>query len=122
MVMLFAKVGSYDFSIVHDNVGGIVGDLFARDQYDRALRKRHHRPHNMFDHDDRDALLVELEQEQNDFVDFGIGQTRHGLVGDEQFGAGGDGARQLEFTQFDLSQSGRRLMGLVAQADVFKNQ
>src|ERR1019366_8471088 len=105
MVMLFAKVGSHDFSIVYDNVGGIVGDLFARDQDDRALRKRHHRPHNMFDHDDRDALLVELEQKRNDFVDFGIGQARHGLVGDEQFGAGGDGARQLKLAPFDLGQS-----------------
>src|SRR3990170_2134619 len=74
---LFPKVGGLHSLVVHDLLGRALGDLLARVQHGDPLREAHHRPHDVLDHDDRDAALVEREEDGQDGVHLGARQPGH---------------------------------------------
>src|SRR5262249_10603399 len=70
--MLLPKVGPLDFRIADHVRRQAVGDLPAGDQHDQALREAHHRPHDVLDQDDGDAVLVEPRQQHQDVLDLRV--------------------------------------------------
>src|SRR6185437_5029539 len=58
MVRLLAKVRPHHIGVAHDIHRVAVGDLASGHKHDKPLREVHHRAHDMFDQDDRDALFV----------------------------------------------------------------
>src|SRR5437899_2699623 len=103
---LLAKVGLLHGRVADDLVGRALGDPLAGIEDDDALREAHHRPHDVLDHDDRDALGVEPQQDGQDVVHLAAGEPGHGLVGDQQLGPGGHGAGQLQLAHLDLGEPG----------------
>src|SRR5689334_427849 len=117
MVKLLAKICPHDLRILDDVFRLAVGDLLAADQHDKSLREAHHRAHDVLDEDNRNAALIELLQKREDVVYFGVRQAGHRFVGDQQFGFGGDGARQLDLAHFDLRQVARHMTRFVVEPD-----
>src|SRR6266705_2229575 len=68
---LFAKIGPFDLRVAHDVLRQAVGDLLAGDEHDEPGREAHYRAHDVFDQDDRDALLVEAHEDGDDLLDLG---------------------------------------------------
>ncbi len=56
-------------------------------------------------------------EQREDLVDLRMRQAGHRLVGDEELGLGGQGARQFELAHLDLGQIARPAVGLVGEAD-----
>src|SRR4030095_7674183 len=100
--MLFAKVGLHDFHVVHDRLRRVVGDLAACNEHCDAIGELHDRAHDVLDHDDGHAVLLEPEQQREDVVGLGSRQSRHGFVRDEQHGFRRDRARELELAHVHL--------------------
>ena len=98
-----------------------VGDLPAGHQHGDALGELHHRVHDVLDHHDRHAGLVEAQQQGEDLVDLAGGQPGHRLVGDQQARMRRHGAGEFKFAQVDLGQRARALVGLPVQADLFQD-
>ncbi len=115
MVRLLAKVRLLHLGIADDHVGCSVRDLLAGYQHDQALGEFHHRAHDVLDHDDGDAALVEPDQQVDDIVDLRLRQPGHGFVGDQELRIGGHGTRQLELAHVDLGEVARQLLRLVSQ-------
>src|SRR5688572_30641532 len=102
MVSSSAKVGPLHVRVLHDRRGRPLADDRAGVEAHHALREAHHRLHDVLDHDDRDASCVQVEKDPQNLIDLGAGESGHRLVGDEQLGARGHGARELELAQFHL--------------------
>src|SRR5215471_459234 len=117
MVRLLAKIRPHDLGILYDVFRLAVGDLLAADQHDKALRELHDCAHDVLDEDDRNAALIELHQKREDVLDFGVRQTGHRFVGDQQFGLGGDSSRELELAHFDLGQVARHMARFMVEPD-----
>src|SRR5262245_16205457 len=115
--ILLAKIGLLDGRIAHDLRRSALGDSIARVEDHDPLREAHDRAHDVLDHDDRDPLLVQPEQDREDVVHLGAGESRHGLVGDQELRPRRHRAGQLELAHLDLGEAGRPKMSLVAQAD-----
>src|SRR5580704_5369243 len=117
MAMLLAKVGPFHGGIADDLVGRAVGDLDAGDQHHQPLREPHHGAHDVLDHDDGDAALVEGDQERHDVGDLDLAEARHGLVSDQEPRLRRHGAGELELAHLDLRQVAREPPGLVGEPD-----
>ncbi len=74
----------------------------------------------MLDHDDRDAVAIELEEQIEDLIDLAAGKTGHRLVRDEEHRTSSHGAGQLQPAQLDLAQLTRRSEGLAGQSHAFE--
>src|SRR6476469_3750552 len=117
MVRLLAKICPHHLGIPDDVFRFAVGDLLAADQHHEALREAHHRTHNVLDQNDRDSTLIELLQKGENVLDFRVRQAGHRFVGDQQFGLGGDGARELELAHLHLRQIARHMARLMIEPD-----
>src|SRR6185295_10431328 len=117
MVRLLAKICPHDLGVPDDVFRFAVGDLLAADQHDKSLREAHHRTHDVLDQNDRDSTLIELLQKSKDVLDFRMREAGHRFVGNQQFGLGGDGSRELEFAHFDLRQIARHMTRFVIEPD-----
>src|SRR3989442_10270065 len=115
--ILFAKVGLLHGRVAHDLVRRPLGDPLAGVEDDDALGEAHHRPHDVLDHDDRDPLRVEPEQDGQDVVHLRAGQPGHRLVGDQQLRPRRHGARELQLAHLDLREPGRLQMRLRLEPD-----
>ena len=70
--------------------------------------KAHHRLHDVLDHDDGDIFAAKPDQEIQHLVDFGAGQARHRLVGNQQLRMHRHRAGEFHLAQFHLAErSGR---------------
>src|SRR5713101_9759829 len=117
ILRLLAKIGPLHLGVADRLLRRSVGDLLAGNQHDEPRRKAHDRAHDVLDQDDRDALLVEAEQHNEDLLDLGGRQTGHRLVGKQQPRRAGNGAGQLELTHLDLGQIARQALRLVGEPD-----
>src|SRR5579875_922206 len=115
---LLAKIGPLHRRIADGLLRHSVGDLLPGQQHDEPGRKPHHRPHDMFDQDDRDAGFVEPEQHFEDLFDLRRRQPGHRLVGKQQARLGGDGAGKFELAHLDLGQIARQAARLVGKPDL----
>src|SRR6266567_995370 len=111
---LFAKVGFHDFGVARDRLRVAVGDLAPGDEHRDPLGEFHHRAHHVLDHDDRDAPLLQPEEERQDVVHFGGREPGHRLVRNEELGLRRHGARELELSHVHLRQAGEGLGNLEA--------
>src|SRR5712664_2559243 len=107
-----AKVGFLHVRVLDDLGRRAPADDPACVEADHALREAHHRMHDVLDHDDGDAGLVQLEQDLEHLVDLVAGEPRHRLVGNEQPRPRRHRARELELAQLDLGELVRRRVGL----------
>src|SRR4029079_7402882 len=117
MVRLLDQVCPHDLRILDDVFRLAVGDFLAADQHNEALREAHDRAHDVLDENDGDSTLVELLQTREDIFNLGVRQAGNRFVGDQQFGLGGDGARELELAHFDLRQVARHMARLMIEPD-----
>src|SRR6185437_4550668 len=85
LLALGAKVRSHHARVLQHLLRQSVSNLLAGNEHDQALRKGHHRPHDVLDHDDGDAALVEPDQQLDDVLHFRMRQPCHRFVGDQQF-------------------------------------
>src|SRR5437773_7511396 len=99
-----AKVGFLHVGVLDDLGRRALADDLACIEADHALREAHHRLHDVLDHDDGDAGLVQLEEDLQHLVHFVAGEARHGLVGDEEPRPRRHRARELELAQLDLRE------------------
>ena len=72
--------------------------------------------HDVLDHDHRDALFVEANQQRQDVLDFRMRQAGHRLVGDQKLRLGRHGAGELELAHLHLGQVARQLVRLIVEA------
>src|SRR5205814_5777274 len=93
---LLAKVGLLHGRVPHDLLRRAFGDAFARVEHHDALGEAHHGPHDVLDHDDRDALRAQSEEDGEDVVHFGAREPGHRFVGDQELRARGDRAGELQ--------------------------
>src|SRR5438105_910717 len=99
-----AKVVLLYVEILHDRGGRALADDAPRVEAHDALREAHHRLHDVLDHDDGDAALVQRKKNLQHLLDLGTGKAGHRLVGDEELRPRGHGARELELAQLDLRE------------------
>ena len=71
--VLVTKIGSLYFWVVHYLLRGAFGNFFSGVEDDDAFRKLHYCPHDVLDHDDRNPLLVQPEQDGQNIVDLRAG-------------------------------------------------
>src|SRR5262252_8808321 len=94
--ILLAKVGLLHGGILDDLGWRALGDPLPGVEHHDAFGEAHHRAHDVLDHDDRDATLVQAEEDGEDVVHLGAREPRHGLVRDQELRPGGHGPGQLE--------------------------
>src|SRR6266404_4890325 len=116
MVSSSAKVGLLHFGVLHDRRRRALADDLAGVEADHALREAHHRLHDVLDHDDGDARLVQLEEDRQHLVDLRAREPGHRFVGDEKARPRRHGARELELPQLDLRELVRMEAGLLGEA------
>src|SRR6266404_2226571 len=116
MVRLLTKIRPLDFAVADHVVGAAVGDFLAGDQHDETLGEAHHGTHDVLDEDDRDAAFVEPDQQRDDVVDFGIGEPRHRLVGNQELGLRRHGAGEFELAHVHLGEIARQVSRAVGEA------
>ncbi len=73
--------------------------------------------HDVLDHDDCDALIVQDEQRLQHFVDFALRKPRHDFVRDQEERLGCERARELELAQFEVGKQFGRMIGAGFEAD-----
>src|SRR6516162_3668058 len=122
MLRLLAKIGPLDLGVADRLLRRAVGDLLAGDQHDEPARKAHHRPHDVLDQDDRDALLVEAHQHRQDLLDLGRRKAGHRLIGKQEPRCAGDRAGEFELAHFDLRQIARQPVRLVGEPDIIEQR
>src|SRR2546428_9127289 len=91
-----AKVGFLHLGVPDDLGRRALADDPAGVEADHALREAHHRLHDVLDHDDGDARLVQLEEDGKHLVDLAARKPGHRLVRDQEARAPRHGARPVE--------------------------
>src|SRR5215831_202394 len=117
MVKLLAKICPHDFGISNNVFRPAVGDLLAAHQHDEALRKAHYRAHDVLNQDNGNATLVELLEQREDVLDFGVRQAGHRFVRNQKLRFRRHRSRQLELAHLDLRQVARHLTCLSVKPD-----
>src|SRR5579885_1091106 len=112
IAMLLAKIGPLDLGMADHLLRIAVGDLLAGHEHDKALREAHNRAHDVLDQNDGDALSDQAVHQLENIVDLRVRQARQRFIGDEQLGIGGERARELELSHFDLREVARPPVGL----------
>src|SRR5438093_13419142 len=121
MRRLFPKVGLHDFGVADHDLRVAVGDLAPGHEHRDALGEFHHRAHHVLDHDDRDTLLLQAEEEREDVVHLGGGQPGHGLVGNEELRLRRHGARELELSHVHLGEAARHRVRASGETHLLEN-
>src|SRR4051794_33454387 len=103
-VGLCAKVSLLHVGVLHDGSRRAFADDLAGVEAHHALRETHHRLHDVLDHDDGDALLIQLEEDGEHLVHLAAREPGHRFVRDQQARPRRHGARQLELAQLDLRE------------------
>src|SRR6516225_6729905 len=122
MLRLLAKIGPIDLGVADRLLRRAVGDLLAGHQHDEPGRKAHHRPHDVLDQHDGDALLVEAHQHRQDLLDLGWRKACHRLIGKQEPRRAGDRAGELELAHYDLRQIARQPRRLVGEPDIVEQR
>src|SRR3984957_15868647 len=112
MARLSAKEGLLHALVGHDFGRRADRDDLAGVEAHHAIRKPHHRLHDVLDHDDGDVLTGEAHEEIKHLVDFRTGQAGHGLVGNQEFRMRRHCAGEFHLAQFHLAEFRRGNGGL----------
>src|ERR1700691_2648846 len=115
MVRLLAKVSSLYFRIAHPLVRVAIRDLAPRHQHDKSLREAHHRPHDVLNEDDGDALSVQALEERQYFLNLGMGKSGHRFVSDQKLRLRRHGAGEFELAHLDLGELARQPICLAVE-------
>jgi len=96
--------------------GRPVGDLLASAQHDDPPRQIHQRPHDVLDHQERDALAPEPPDQRHGALGLRRVEPGHQLVEQQEPRRGGERARQLEALEVDQRELRRQAVRLALQA------
>ena len=116
--LLLAQVGFDDLGVVADLVGGALGDDPAEVQHRDALADAHDQIHVMLDQQDGDVELVpDAADDLHQLGGLGGVHAGGGLVQQQQLGAGGQGADDLQPALGAVGQAACLLAGQVGHVE-----
>src|ERR1700730_15839107 len=109
---LSAKVGLLHALVSHDFGRRADRDDPSGVETHHALRKTHHRLHDVLDHDDGDVLTRKAHEQIKHLVHFRAGKAGHGLVGNQELRVRRHRAGEFHLAQFHLAKLRGRHVGL----------
>src|SRR6266478_3560976 len=108
MARLSAKIGLLHALVSHDFGRRADRDDLAGVETHHAVRKAHHRLHDVLNHDDGDVVIRKAHQEIKHLVDLRAGKAGHGLVRNQAFWVRRYRAGELHLAQLHLAKLGDR--------------